>query len=191
MLRSFDTTLAMSPDGREVVGRILPIGRRARIREPLPDGTVDEYDELFLPGCTTKMRDTARARGNAAWVRLTLDHETSFDHRIGYCTQLSESGDGVDATFVLHNDPARIDKIRSMLAESHQGLSIEFDDITRHPPTGPLRERRQIQIFAVSATPIPVYSEARILALRSDDPLAGVGTPNLDRVRAMLEAAAK
>jgi hypothetical protein len=181
--------LELANDGREVVGRIVPIGTPAHIREQLADGAVDEYEEVFLPGCTNKIRADARKRngGHPSWIKLTLDHRRGLDHEIGYCTELVEQADGVDAVFMLHQDPYRLDKIRSMLAESHTGLSIEFVDISKAPPAGPVRERRQILIDCVSATPIPVYSDARILALRSDPQLlASNETPNLDRVRELL-----
>ena len=186
MLRSFDTTLELAADGREVVGRILPLGTRTHIRETGPDGNLDEYEEEFLPGCTERMRQTARARGgHPAWIRLTLDHGQTEDARIGYCTALHEADGGVDAVFRLHADPWRLDKVRSMLAESHTGLSVEFEDVAKPTITGTLRQRRQIHIGAVSATPIPVYPSARIYAVRADELELG-GTPHLDAVRAFL-----
>jgi HK97 family phage prohead protease len=189
MLRSFDTSLALSDDGREVLGCVVPFGQVARIHERTLDGTVDEYEEEFAPGCTARIRqDAARARnGWPSWVRFTLDHERSLDHQIGFCTSLVETEAGAFGTFKLHADPYRLDKIRSMLEESHSGLSVEFTDIARHPDTGPLRVRRQIQLAAVSATPIPVYADARVLAVRAEDvELVPASTPNLDAVRALL-----
>ena len=190
MLRSFDTTLSVSDDGREVVGTIVPFGQVAHVRERTLDG-IDEYDEEFWPGCTAKIRTDAAKRlphRQPSWIRLTLDHERSLDHRIGYCTTITEDDAGVQAVFRLHADPWRLDKIRSMLCESHTGLSVEFADIARKPDTGSLRIRRSIAIDAVSATPIPVYAGARVLAVRSEDvELMPIDTtPNLDAVRAML-----
>lgn len=75
-----------------------------------------------------------------------------------------------------------------MLTESHTGLSIEFDDVGA-PLDGMMRRHRQINVAAVTATPVPVYATARVLAVRDEnDPLAAAGTPNLDRVREMLAA---
>lgn len=186
MIRQFDSGLTLSEDGRSVIGRMLPFGEVRHIREVF-DGEVDEYDEEFLPGCTQRMRQVAKSRGGApAWIRFTVDHEQGFDHRIGYCSVMGEDDAGVNTEFRLYQDPARLDKVRSMLAESHTGLSIEFDDVGTRLD-GPLRRRRQINVTAVTATPIPVYESARVLAVRSTgDVLATAGTPNLDRVRAML-----
>jgi hypothetical protein len=191
MLRSFTTTFELSADGREVFGRMFPFAEVAHIRE-MADGELDEYDEEFLPGCTARMRQAAQQRGgHPTWIGFTLDHDRSFDSRLGYCVEMVEADGGVDGTFRLYDDPSRLDKVRSMLAESHNGLSIEFIDVAPPTITGNLRQRRQIHVSHVTATPVPVYESARILAMRSEDegPLI-VGTPNLDRVRAMLAEAA-
>jgi hypothetical protein len=189
MLRSFDVTLELSSDGREVFGRMVPLGEVAHIRE-MVDGVLDEYDEEFLPGCTTRMSQAAHARSSWGWIGFTLDHDRSFDARLGYCRELVEVDGGVDGTFRLYDDPVRLDKVRSILSESHKGMSIEFVDVAPPEVVGDLRRRRQIHISHVTATPVPVYASARILALRSDDNPLDVGTPNLDRVRAMLAEAA-
>lgn len=189
MIRSFDSPLTLTDDGRNVIGRMVPFGEVRHIREMIA-GDLDEYDEEFLPGCTARMRQVALSRGGSpAWIRFTVDHEQGFDHRIGYCSAMTEDGDGVNTTFRLYDDPVRLDKVRSMLAESHTGLSIEFDDTAAPRIDGDLRQRRQINVSAVTATPVAVYSNARVLAIRAeDDPLAAAGTPNLDRVRQMIAA---
>lgn len=191
MLRSFDTQLTISDEGREVIGRIFPLGQVAHIREIGENGAMEEYDEEFLPNCTQRIRQIATKRGGApAWIRLTLDHSRAEDARIGFCTSLIEADGGVDATFkLLNNDEGRLAKFRSMLAESHTGFSVEFTDHAPPKITGNLRQRVMINLFAVSATPIPTYPSARVFAVRADeDPLLEVGTPNLDKVRAMLSA---
>lgn len=186
MIRQFNLPLSISDDGRNVFGRMVPFGEVAHVTE-MVGGEVEEYDEEFLPGCTARMRQVARSRGGApAWIRLTLDHEPGFDHRVGYCIEMTEDADGVNGTFRLYDDPVRLDKVRSMLGESHTGMSIEFADVTPPITTGDLRQRRQVNIGAVTATPIPVYASARVLAVRAADPLDAAGTPNLDTVRAML-----
>jgi phage head maturation protease len=186
-VRSLATDWNVSEDGRFVEGRIFPFGEVAHITE-LIDGEVDEYDEEFLPGCTTRMRQAAAgSRGGApAWVRFTIDHERSFDARLGYCTELSEADDGAHGSFRLYDGP-QLAKARDMLNSSHNGLSVEFSDRVAPQIEGDLRRRVQINLFAVTATPVPVYDTARVLSVRGDDdPLAALGTPNLDRVQAIL-----
>jgi HK97 family phage prohead protease len=188
-VRALATEWELEDEGRTVTGQIVPFGEVAHVIE-MVDGERQEYDEEFLPGCTLRMRQTARARGGQpAWIRFTIDHEQAFDSRLGYCTSLTESPKGARGTFRLYDGP-QLPKVRSMLTESHNGLSIEFSDIA--PPSkteGGVVQRRQINLAAVTATPIPVYAGAKILAVREvDDILEAVGTPNIAEVRAMLAA---
>jgi len=189
MRRSFETVLDMTEN--EVYGRMFPFGDQAHIRELDNAGDLDEYDEEFLPGCTRRMQQIAARRGGApAWISFTVDHDRSMDARLGFCCALTErDGDGAFGRFRLY-EGAHLDKVRSMLEQSHKGLSIEFTDVVPPHVSGSLRQRVQINVSHVTATPIPVYESAGILAMRSvENPLAG-GTPNLDRVRAMLAASA-
>jgi hypothetical protein len=187
-VRSLATDWTVSEDGRLVEGRIFPFGRSAHVIE-MVDGELDEFDEEFLPGCTTRMRQVAATRGGTpAWIRFTVDHERTFDARLGYCIDLNEADDGAHGAFRLY-DGAQLAKVRDMLGSSHNGLSVEFSDIAPPVIEGSLRQRRQINVSAVTATPTPVYDDARVLSVRAEDnPLAVAGTPNLDKVRAMLEA---
>jgi hypothetical protein len=176
-------------EGRTVTGQIFPFGEVAHVIE-MVEGQREEYDEEFLPGCTLRMRQTARNRGGQpAWIRFTIDHEQAFDSRLGYCTALTENPKGARATFRLYEGP-QLPKVRSMLAESHHGLSIEFSDVA--PPLkseGGVVQRRQVNVTAVTATPIPTYMGAKILSVRAgEDMLEAVGTPNIAEVRAMLAA---
>jgi hypothetical protein len=133
------------------------------------------------------MRQVAAQRGGQpAWIRFTVDHERTFDARLGYCVDLNEGDDGAHGAFRLYAG-AQLGKVRDMLSTSHNGLSVEFTDIATPVIDGPLRRRRQINMLAVTATPVPVYDDARVLSIRAEDnPLAVAGTPNLDQVRAML-----
>lgn len=190
MRRSFATDLELRADGREIWGRIVPFGERATVVEMDADGMVERYEEEFLPGCTVRMQQVARRarNGKPSWIKFTVDHEQTFDARLGFCTELSEQNDGAYGTFTMYEGP-QLAKARSMLAESHGGLSIEFVDVAPPLVNGDLRQRRQINIDAVTATPVPVYASASILALRADAPgtIPALGsTPNLDAVAALL-----
>lgn len=167
-----------------VAGRIVPIGVEAEITEPGPDGELRTYREVFLPGCSVRVRQQADRHGGPRWVGLKLDHSETLDHRIGWATALDERTDGLYATFGLYQG-ADLDKVRSMLRESHTGLSIEFSDAVP-PVTGDgLVSRRQIHLHGVAATPIPAYAGAVITAVRSLD-APDDGTPRLDAARAWL-----
>lgn len=187
MIRSFDTALEMRAEGREVYGMIFPLNTRTHIRELDDAGNLDEYDEMFLPRCTERMRQSAERRGGSpAWITFTVDHERGFDARLGFCTLLEETSDGAFGTFKLYDGP-QLPKIRSMLAESHKGLSVEFSDVAPPIIKGSLRQRRQVNVSHVTATPTPAYADAGILAMRSQTVLTmGTETPNLDIAQALL-----
>jgi phage head maturation protease len=187
-VRSLATDWTVTDDGRHVEGRIFPFGEIGHVREVI-NGELEEYDEEFLPGCTTLIRQTAARRpgGSPAWIRFTVDHELSFDARLGYCTELTESEDGAHGHFRLYDGP-QLAKARDMLNSSHTGLSIEFDDVRAPIVEGTLRRRKQINLFAVTATPTPLYDSARVFSVRSEDDVTPLPTPNIDAVRAMLVA---
>ncbi len=191
MRRAFTSDLEVSDDGRTVTGRMFPFNKVAHIRELDDAGQLDEYDEAFLPGCTVRMQQIAHRRGGQpAWIKFTVDHLDNFDARLGYCTVLEEKRDGAWGTFRLYDTP-QLTKIRSMLDESHKGLSIEFIDAAPPLIEGSLRQRRQINMSAVTATPIPVYAEAGIVSVRGVDAPDFNATPNLselDRILAELRA---
>ena len=192
MTRSFDAELQLRDldDGPPTVfGRMFPIGVQTPVVER-ENGELVEIVEEFLPGCTTRMRQGAAACGGVyKWLTLTIDHRQDFDSRLGCCTQLDERSDGAYGSFELYAEGDKLTHVRSILSKSHGGLSVEFFDIVPPIVDGPLRQRRQIHVQAVTATPIPVYKEAGILAMRSDDPKHVLGaTPNLDRARALLAA---
>lgn len=191
MRRAFTSDLEVSDDGRTVTGRIFPFDTVAHIRELDDAGLLEEYDESFMPGCTVRMQQIAHRRGGQpAWIKFTIDHETTFDARLGYCAALEEKRDGAWGTFRLYDTPS-LPKIRSMLDESHKGLSIEFIDAAPPLVSGSLRQRRQINMSAVTATPIPVYAEAGIVSVRGVDAPDFEVTPNLaelDRILAELRA---
>lgn len=150
----------MRDDGRTVDGRIVPFGVRALVAE---NGEV--FEEQFLPGCLSTMCQIATKRGNAGWIALNLDHDEAFDRLIGYASVLDQRDDGGYATFRLYAGP-QLDKVRSMLEESHTGLSVMFGDIVPPREINGIRSRVQIHVSHVAATPQPVYTNASVLALR-------------------------
>jgi hypothetical protein len=171
-------------DGQTVTGRIFPFAERSHIVEVV-DGEVLEYDEEFLPGCTTRMRQAAQRRGNWGWLHFTMDHRQGFDGHVGCATALEESEDGAHATFHLY-DGVELPKVRDMLATSHNGMSVEFIDVATPIVEGDLHQRRQVHVRAVTATPIPAYDSARVLSIRKGERDDGA-TPNLDAVRSWLK----
>lgn len=191
-IRSVDFSLR--DDGRTLHGRIVPYGEVADIAEY--DETKNEivrYREQFLPRSMAAMVQGFIARGGDAskrsncFVPLLIDHRDNFDSMIGQATELTDAEDGAWATFRLYEDD-RMTKIRSVLSESHTGLSVMFRD-TRPPKLiDGVISRVQVHIAHVAATATPAYASAGIASIRSSDTtdMPVVDTPRLQSVREWL-----
>lgn len=179
--------LMLRDDGRTIEGCIVPYGEVAEVVERNPDtGELSRYQEQFLKGSCARMAQGVTRRGNASFIKLVLDHDDqSFDAWIGHAVHLRSEDDGAYATFRLY-DGRDIDKVRSMLSESHTGLSINFADFRPPKLIDGVVSRVQVAIDHVAATPIPVYANAGISSMRSIGGTELGATPNLASVRAFL-----
>lgn len=166
-----------------VEGRVVPFNQVATVIEH-----GERYREGFRAGSLTFMHQFAKQRGNAAWVHLNLDHDESLPARIGFARSFEQRDDGGWATFKLYPS-ADLPKVRSMLTESHTGLSVLFDDLAPPVDVDGVRWRTQVKILHVAATPIPVYAGAGITSVRAagaPDP-SELLTPALDEWTAYLD----
>lgn len=187
--RSVD--LSLRDDGRTLHGRIVPYGEVANIAE-VDDDTKEivRYREQFLPHSMAAMVQGFIARGgdtskrSQCFVPLLIDHRDDFDSMIGQAVELTDTEDGAYATFRLYDDD-RMTKIRSVLSESHTGLSVMFRD-TRPPRlVDGIVSRVQVHIRHVAATPTPAYAMAGIDSIRSNE--VPPDTPKLRSVRQWLD----
>jgi hypothetical protein len=189
--RSASTTVeVVDEDQGKVLGRIVPFGEIAHVREVV-DGELLDYDEHFLPGCTTRLRQIIDKVG-AHFLRLQLGHEEpGVDRHLGYGLSLAERADGAYGEFQLYTKRHDYALVREMLGTAWRGLSVSFCD--RVPPIvddrgeRTLVGRRQVDIEHIAAVPVPVYASAGVLSIRADasgtpDP----GTPALDAAVALL-----
>ena len=186
-IRSADFELR--DDGRTLTGRIVPYNEIANVVEV--DSETNEYvryQETFLPHSLAAMAQGFSARGgkfaNGQFIPLLIDHNDNFDNMVGHATELRDEDDGAYASFRLYDD-ARITKIRSVLTESHTGLSISFRDVRTPRIVNDIVQRVQVFVSHVAATPSPAYQNAGILALRSNDECEPV-TPLLNGVKEWL-----
>jgi len=179
--------LHLRDDGRTIEGCIVPYGEVAEVVERDPEtGELTRYQEQFLKGSCARMAQGVHRRGNAAFIKLVLDHDDkSFDAWVGHALSLTSEEDGAYASFRLYegNDLA---KVRSMLQESHTGLSINFGDVRPPKLIDGVVSRVQVAIDHVAATPVPTYAGAGITSMRSADGTQLEGTPHLNDVRAFL-----
>lgn len=171
-----------------VFGRLFPFGASAHIREVL-DGELFDYDECFLPGCTMRLRQLIDRGLDPRFITYQLGHdEPGVDGRLGYGLGLEERADGAYASLQLYRNRSNYELVRELLATSHRGMSVQFSDHVAPVVEGRMVSRRQVNIHHVAAVHTPAYATAGVLAMRSaDDGVPVTSTPNLDRVKAMLD----
>ena len=173
-------------DGRTLEGCIVPYGQCTDVVE------VDEetkqlvrYREQFLPHSLAAMAQGFKARGGK-FVPLLIDHNDRFDNMIGHAVDLRSEDDGAYASFRLY-DSDNITKVRSILTESHTGLSIMFRDTREPKVVDGVVSRVQVHVAHVAATPTPAYVGAGIESLRSETLEFVDHKPLLNDVRAWLQ----
>lgn len=174
-------------DGRTLTGRIVPYGEVAKIIElDESTGELVRYQEQFLPNSLMAMAQGFQARGGK-FIPLLIDHNDNFDNMIGHATELRSEEDGAWCSFRLYDD-SRITKIRSVLTESHTGLSIAFRDTRTPKMIDDVVSHVQVHVGHVAATPAPAYQGAGIESLRATQgPMVDDPKPCLDSVKAWLE----
>ena len=174
--RLYRAELAVDDATGTVAGRVVPYDEPAHVVDH--DG---EYDEVFSATSFAGMlQGFARAPNRIRAIAFDLDHRPELDHRIGFATAVESVDDGLHATFALYAG-GQLPQVRSMLATSHTGLSIDFGARTTRQRADGVREYLGVHLFGVAATPEPVYPSAQILALRhaAADP-AEAETPRLE-----------
>jgi phage head maturation protease len=174
-------------DGRTLDGCIVPYGEPVDIVEMDDNGDLVRYREQFLLHSLANMAQGFKARsGKGMNVPLLLDHdESSMERMVGFATDLESRDDGAYATFRLYDD-ANIVKVRSILSESHTGLSIKFRDIREPKLVDGIVSRVQVYVAHVAATPVPAYAGAVVGSIRSNGEPVIAPTPSLDEVKAWL-----
>jgi phage head maturation protease len=184
-----DWHVRSSDDGRTVEGRIVPYNEPTDVVERTESGDLIRYREQFLPHSCLAMAQAVAKRGNAAFIALLMDHEErDFNAKIGYASTLESRDDGAHAVFRLYQS-RDLEKVVSMLDESHKGLSVAFRDTKQPRDVDGVVSRVQVQIDHVAATPTPCYVGAGITGVRSEDMEALlIATPALDEIKQWLDA---
>jgi HK97 family phage prohead protease len=177
-------------DGRTLTGRIVPYNEVTTVVEyDEAKGEMVRYQETFLPHSLAAMAQGFNARGgkfsNGQFVPLLIDHNDNFDNMIGSAVELRDEDDGAYASFRLYDD-ARITKIRSVLSESHTGLSVSFRDTKEPRIINDVVSRVQVFVAHVAATPTPAYPGAMITGMRDAPETIVPIRPHLQSVREWL-----
>ena len=175
-------------DGRTLDGCIVPYGEPTDVVDITDDGEMIRYREQFLAHSLYNMAQGFKARsGKGMNVPLLIDHNESFERMVGYATMIESRDDGAYATFRLY-DADNIVKVRSILSESHTGLSVQFRDIREPKLIDDVVSRVQVFVGHVAATPSPAYAGAAIGSIRSNGEVVETPTPTLNDVRQWLQA---
>jgi HK97 family phage prohead protease len=176
-------------DGRTLDGCIVPYGEVIDVAEIDDAGELVRYREQFLPHSLYNMAQGFKSRsGKGMNVPLLIDHEeSSMERLVGFATMIESRDDGAYGTFRLYDD-ANIVKIRSVLSESHTGLSVKFRDIREPKLIDDVVSRVQVYVAHVAATPIPAYAGAAIGSIRSNGEVVTEATPTLNEIREWLAA---
>lgn len=179
--------LSLASDGRTVDAKIVPFREPAQVTQLGRDGKPETFMEMFAPDSLTAVCQLAEQRGDFAWISMNLDHEDVLDKRIGYAKSVEQREDGGYATFRLYKR-SDLEMIQDMLSTSHRGMSIMFHDRAKPRRVGGIIERVQVMLHHVAATPIPVYKNTGVVAMRNGEETPELGTPALDEVQAWLAA---
>jgi HK97 family phage prohead protease len=172
----------MTLDGRTVEGVVVPYDEPAEVCDDY--GPAPVYREVFTETSFARQLQGFAARpALMSRIILNLDHRRELDHEVGFTESVTSTPAGLVARFKLR-PTANLELVRSMLAETHTGLSVECALIkSRTRPDGVV-ERRTAVLVGVAAVPVPAYAGAGITALRADDAAGDRPTPLLDAIAA-------
>jgi HK97 family phage prohead protease len=184
-VRSFDLALEVRSDGdgRTLVGRAVPYGQTADIG--------GGNRERFVPGAFAKQIAHARGGGGFGGVKLYTSHGDRERGGLaaGKTVELAEQMDGLHGSWRLFDTQAGNDALTHVREGDMLGLSIGFkatDGGTRRGADGAL-ERHAVHLDHVALTDAPVYSQAAVMSVRSQQhPIAGYRT-SLLQARSLLD----
>jgi HK97 family phage prohead protease len=174
--RTFDLIMELrdTGDGRTLYGRAVPYN---------VIGDLGKYQERFMPGVF------ARQVGSQQFGQIKLydAHTQRLDgrHPIGKTVNLSEQPDGLYGEWRVHDTSAGNDALHLVRAGEVTGLSVGFraqGGGSRRGDDGVLN-RISAHLDHVALTHEPVYQDAQVLGVRSQEVLA-----RLDNEREALRA---
>lgn len=159
------TDLEVRSDGRTVTGIAVPFGAPAEIRTAR-----GAYTETFLRGAFTR---TIAERGHR--VKFCAEHDRGSPP-LGRALLLREDSAGLYGEFKVSATVAGDEVLELIRDGALDALSIGFRAVTdRWNADRTAVDRVEAALYEVSACAFPVYDEARVLAVRSDDAIETAG----------------
>lgn len=158
MVRSFPTDLEFSEG--QLFGRLVPFDVAARVADPRPDGTWEQYNEGFRRGAFAGQTGTA-----VAGVDLRHKHGDQGLGYLGPATSLEEHTDGLHGEFRVIS--TRRSDVADLIANGVTGMSIEFR--ARRGGTierDGVRWRTSVHLDAVALEHRGAYADAGVIIYR-------------------------
>src|SRR5262252_236791 len=115
---------AITRNGRQLDGRLVPYDLPTQVADPLPDGKHDIYHEGFRRGAFDGQVSTG-GKNKGVFTRISLIHK--HEGGLGYLgpfTMLREEHDGLYGTASIL--PTQAENVAALLEDGIDELSIEF-----------------------------------------------------------------
>jgi len=163
-IRSYESDIAVTGDGRTVTGMLAPYNEISQV-----DDGFGPYYETFLPGCFEKP-----LRGNASYLRVQLEHN---GHWVGRGQMWRDGPKGLFAEMRLDNTEAGREAAFKIRDGQTPGLSLGFlpgKSPTRRIQGKEVVTREKVKlVHHVALCQFPVYSGAQVEMVRSrEEPMA-------------------
>lgn len=148
-----------------VTGLLVPFDSPAWVRDVMPDGSFDDYQEGFRREAFDRMLTDPRAHaGRLAFKHM---HEGGLGY-MGTGTDIEARDDGLWGSFKIVT--SRRADVADLMDAGVRGLSIEFNET----PNGTVEEdgvrwRTNVRLSAVALEWRGAYSEAQVLAYRAEN----------------------
>jgi HK97 family phage prohead protease len=166
-IRSFDTELSLSGDGRTVSGMLAPYGEIAYVNDGF-----GPYYETFDRGCFEK----CIRGGRANYLRVQLEHN---GHWVGRGAFFHDQPSGLCADLRLDDTEAGREAAFKIRDQQTPGLSLAFqsaafNETIQHADGRSVLHRKRVKgLHHVALCQFPAYKEAQVTAVRE----ASTGPP--------------
>jgi HK97 family phage prohead protease len=156
-IRSYESDLSISGDGRTISGMLAPYNEIARVNDGFGD-----YWETFVPGCFDRPM-----RGMPQYLRVQLEHN---GHWVGRGHTWKDTSEGLCAELRLDNTEAGREAAFKIRDGQTPGLSLAY--LPGRSPTRNISGKQVVlrekvkTIHHVALCQVPAYSGAQVEMIR-------------------------
>lgn len=157
-IRSYQSEISVTGDGRTVTGMLAPYNEIARV-----DDGFGPYFETFEPGCFERC-----LRGKPQYLRVQLEHN---GHWVGRGDLWKDTPEGLFADLRLDNTEAGREAAYKIRDGQTPGLSLSFlpgmtRTVTDKSERSVVHRKRIKTIHHVALCQQPAYASAQVAAIR-------------------------